>query len=170
MPSRARRTFLVATAAVATLIITGCSSGTATSETSALTAPTLTASVPARASSAPTPAPAQGGEQGEGGENGEGGEQGEGGGPQVTPPPSAGTTTTYTLDGIAQHATTADCWTTIGGGVFDVTQWIPLHPGGPQVVAALCGSDGSAAYNTRHGRQNEPAQVLAYFQVGVLSS
>lgn len=74
----------------------------------------------------------------------------------------------YTLAQVAKHNTPADCWTVVNGQVYDVTSWINRHPGGPDVIRALCGIDGSAAFLQQHGNQGEPMAILANFRLGTL--
>lgn len=83
------------------------------------------------------------------------------GGPQ---PASSG----YTLADVAQHNSASSCWTAINGNVYDVTNWINQHPGGPQRILNLCGTDGSSAFNNQHGGQARPESELATFLIGKL--
>lgn len=89
----------------------------------------------------------------------------------ISTAPSATTTSkTYTLVDVAQHNSASSCWSTINGGVYDLTSWISKHPGGQQAILSLCGTDGSAAFNAQHGGQRRPANELAGFQIGTLST
>jgi NAD(P)H-flavin reductase/predicted heme/steroid binding protein len=47
----------------------------------------------------------------------------------------------YTAEEVAQHNTEADCWVTVAGKVLDVTEYLPKHPGGKQLVARSAGQD-----------------------------
>ncbi len=76
---------------------------------------------------------------------------------------------TYTLAQISTHRDASSCWTTINGGVYDVTTWINQHPGGPEAILSLCGKDGSDAFNGQHGGQARPASELATFKIGILA-
>ena len=87
----------------------------------------------------------------------------------TTSVPKVSASGTYTLAQVAAHKTPADCWTTINGGVYNVTSWISEHPGGAQAIIGLCGIDGSAAFNGQHGGQARPATELAGFKVGTLT-
>ena len=82
-----------------------------------------------------------------------------------TPTPQPGV---YTLADVAKHSNKSDCWTTINGGVYNVTSWINQHPGGEQAIIGLCGIDGSSAFNGQHGTQKRPASELASFKIGIL--
>ena len=84
--------------------------------------------------------------------------------PSLTP-----TVKTYTLAEVAKHSTQSSCWSTVNGGVYDLTAWIGQHPGGPDAILGMCGKDGSAAFNDQHGGQRRPANELAGFKIGNLS-
>ncbi len=70
---------------------------------------------------------------------------------------SGGSTTsqTYTLDDVAKHNTKDDCWAVINGEIYDLTSFIPRHPGGDEILRA-CGIDGSSFFNQRHTPEGEP--------------
>lgn len=74
----------------------------------------------------------------------------------------------YSLADVAKHGTESDCWAAINGGVYNLTTWIPRHPGGKQAIIGLCGKDGSAAFNDQHGSGAQQQAILATFKVGTL--
>ena len=74
----------------------------------------------------------------------------------------------YTLADVTTHSTESDCWSTINGGVYNLTSWIPRHPGGKQAIEGLCGKDGSAAFNAQHGGGAQQATILATMKIGTL--
>jgi cytochrome b involved in lipid metabolism len=76
--------------------------------------------------------------------------------------------TEYTLTQVATHNKKTDCWTTINGGVYNVTSWIDEHPGGADAIISLCGIDGSSAFVDQHSGQKRPANELATFKIGNL--
>jgi cytochrome b involved in lipid metabolism len=76
---------------------------------------------------------------------------------------------TYTLAEIATHNTEQSCYVTIRGEVYDVTQWIPKHPGGPQRIINLCGTDATQAFETKHDDAPKPNAMLATFKIGELA-
>lgn len=86
---------------------------------------------------------------------------------------------TYTLAEVATHNNENDCWTVIDGGVYDITSYIPRHPGGSEILRA-CGTDGSSLFNTRKTADGEEVgsgtphsssarTMLQRFQVGTLA-
>lgn len=90
-----------------------------------------------------------------------------------TPSNISATPSSYTMAQVAAHATPGDCWTVINGNVYDVTGYLPMHPGGEQSIIAVCGKDGTAAFDTRGGRGPHPSSALEVLQnyfVGQLSS
>lgn len=91
-----------------------------------------------------------------------------------TSPASASTQTTsasgsYTLATVAKHNNATSCWAAINGNVYDLTAWINQHPGGPDKIVSICGTDGSAAFNRQHGGQARPASELKSFLLGPLA-
>lgn len=74
----------------------------------------------------------------------------------------------YTLADVAQHEDASSCWSAINGKVYDLAPWISRHPGGPQAILSICGTDGSAAFNAQHGGQRRPENELVDFFIGNL--
>jgi cytochrome b involved in lipid metabolism len=58
------------------------------------------------------------------------------------------TSDSYTLTDVAMHNTKEDCWMVINNKVYDVTNYISSHPGGPAILEA-CGIDGTELFETR---------------------
>jgi cytochrome b involved in lipid metabolism len=86
----------------------------------------------------------------------------------VTTTPSD-TSATYTLADVQTHSDASSCWTVIDGTVYDLTQWIPQHPGGEAAIESICGIDGSAAFHGQHDHAQEQESILATFKIGTLS-
>jgi L-lactate dehydrogenase (cytochrome) len=53
-----------------------------------------------------------------------------------------------TLEEVAKHNTKDDCWTIIKTSVYDITEYIPRHPGGSEIILA-CGTDGTSLFTSR---------------------
>ncbi len=47
----------------------------------------------------------------------------------------------FTAEEVARHNTEADCWVVVAGKVLDVTEYLPKHPGGKQLVSRSAGQD-----------------------------
>lgn len=75
----------------------------------------------------------------------------------------------YALSEVAMHGDVASCWTAIDGMVYDLTSWIPQHPGGEAAIVSLCGTDGTAAFHSQHGDNKKQADILATFKIGALA-
>lgn len=70
---------------------------------------------------------------------------------------------------IAKHNSRSSCWSAVSGSVYDLTSWIPNHPGGEGVILSMCGKDGTVLYNGEHGGRSKPARILGGFKLGELS-
>lgn len=75
---------------------------------------------------------------------------------------------TYTLADVALHNTPESCWSAVNGAVYDLTGAIDKHPGGPEAIKKICGTDGSALFTKQHDGQEKPNMFLASLKIGVL--
>jgi cytochrome b involved in lipid metabolism len=74
-----------------------------------------------------------------------------------------------TIADIAMHSTRESCWSAMNGSVYDLTSWIPNHPGGERAILSICGIDGSNKYNGQHGGDQKKAMILFGFKIGALA-
>jgi hypothetical protein len=85
----------------------------------------------------------------------------------------------YTREEVAKHMDASSCWTIIEEMVYDVTRYIPNHPGGSEILRA-CGKDGTTLFTTRHTESGERVgsgsahsssaeTTLATFKIGELA-
>ena len=51
---------------------------------------------------------------------------------------------------MAKHNTAESCWVILYGNVYDVTDFIPSHPGGSKIILALAGKDATEDYDPVH--------------------
>ncbi|KAF2003113.1 L-lactate dehydrogenase [Amniculicola lignicola CBS 123094] len=51
---------------------------------------------------------------------------------------------------VAKHNTAESCWVVLYGNVYDVTNFIPEHPGGSKVILQLAGTDATEEYDPIH--------------------
>lgn len=63
--------------------------------------------------------------------------------------------TQITMDELSKHADIQSCWLLIDGKVYDVTTFIPGHPGGKEILKG-CGKDATELYNTHGEPQGKP--------------
>lgn len=74
---------------------------------------------------------------------------------------------------IAKHNSPTSCWMIIHGTVYDLTSFFGSHPGGDRALQSSCGTDASAAFDTRGGTgsHSQAAQaMLARYSLGVLGT
>lgn len=55
-----------------------------------------------------------------------------------------------TPEELAKHHTRSDCWIAIDGVVYDVSRFVPYHPGGTKVLEMYAGRDASAPFARSH--------------------
>lgn len=51
---------------------------------------------------------------------------------------------------VAKHNKPNDCWVVIDGYVYELTEFAPVHPGGPSVIKSNAGKDVSAIFDPLH--------------------
>eukprot|EP00985_Skeletonema_marinoi_P002618 scaffold1069_cov112-Skeletonema_marinoi.AAC.2 len=54
-------------------------------------------------------------------------------------------------DELQQHNTGDDCWVSIHGLVYDLTDFVDEHPAGPESITELAGKDGTEEFQAVHG-------------------
>ena len=82
---------------------------------------------------------------------------------------ASGTKPLITLAEIATHNTKADCWTTIEGKVYNMTSFIPSHPGGDKILV-VCGKDGTQAFMNQHNNGQMQLNILSQLYIGDLAT
>ena len=88
-----------------------------------------------------------------------------GGGLNNTPWPTVGeiaTMSPVTSAELATHNTQEDCWVSYQRIVFDLTAWLPKHPGSAQAIAPYCGTsqEFEQAFSDQHA-QMQVGRLLA---------
>jgi cytochrome b involved in lipid metabolism len=78
------------------------------------------------------------------------------------------TTGTLTAAEVLKHSTGTDCWSVIKGEVYDLTSYVKDHPGGANLIKAICGKDGSSSFASQHAGAAKPKNILAAFALGPL--
>lgn len=87
------------------------------------------------------------------------------------PPASAADApATITMADVARRSSPDECWTVVDGLVYDMTPFVARHPAGQEAIVEMCGRDATEDYREEHAGQAEPADWLAVFRIGVLST
>lgn len=98
--------------------------------------------------------------------------------PTPTTPPAGSTPapnfiptgTTYTVAQVAEKNTKSSCWTIINGDVYDITSYVPNHPGGEAEIVKICGKDGTQLFaKPMEHKEGGASDVLAGFKIGTLA-
>jgi hypothetical protein len=89
--------------------------------------------------------------------------------PSPTPTVEVTTQAGYTMAKVKENNSSASCWSVINGNVYNLTQWINSHPGGPSVIRGLCGVDGTSSFNGKHRGDGGPASILTGYLLGPLA-
>jgi len=127
----------------------------ATPEATASATPTPAQSATPKSSVSATPTPSQSATQSPS--------------PTKSATPSVTTALTkLTLEEVKKHDSGTSCWSIIYGNVFDLTKWITKHPGGAGVIRAICGKDGTSAFEGQHAGEGRPANQLSNYFLGKL--
>eukprot|EP00484_Ammonia_sp_Unknown_P025452 CAMPEP_0197027504 /NCGR_PEP_ID=MMETSP1384-20130603/7403_1 /TAXON_ID=29189 /ORGANISM="Ammonia sp." /LENGTH=225 /DNA_ID=CAMNT_0042456359 /DNA_START=27 /DNA_END=704 /DNA_ORIENTATION=+ len=64
----------------------------------------------------------------------------------------------YRMEEVKKHNKRDDCWMVLNGNVFDITEYIPYHPGGDEILKAK-GRDGTVLFYTFHRWVNVEALI-----------
>merc|ERR1712000_740361 len=51
---------------------------------------------------------------------------------------------------IAKHNSRDSCWVIVHGKAYDVTDFLPEHPGGPKIILKYAGKDATEEYDPIH--------------------
>ncbi len=87
----------------------------------------------------------------------------------TTPTPTPTTPQGYTKADVALHATEQSCWSIVNGSVYDLTSYVPKHPGGKKNILKICGKDGTSLFEGQHGGESKPEARLATLYKGPLA-
>jgi len=74
----------------------------------------------------------------------------------------------FTAAEVATHNSETSCYTIIRGNVYDVTAFIPKHPGGTKPILTGCGTDNTDTFVKKHGGQEKMEQTLETMKIGTL--
>jgi len=57
---------------------------------------------------------------------------------------------TYTTEEVSKHSTKGDCWLIIKGQVYNVTEFLSIHPGGSSILVSVGGQDATEYFEELH--------------------
>ncbi|KAL1952095.1 hypothetical protein VTO73DRAFT_1244 [Trametes versicolor] len=77
---------------------------------------------------------------------------------------------TLALDEVAKHNSRSSCWVIIKDKVYDVTEFLPDHPGGAKIILKYAGKDATSAYEPIHPPDALDKNLPAEKHLGVLDS
>jgi cytochrome b involved in lipid metabolism len=60
---------------------------------------------------------------------------------------------TFSAEEVAKHDKEADVWVIVGGEVYDVTKFLPDHPGGKKAILLYAGKDATEEFDMLHERR-----------------
>ncbi|EED78977.1 predicted protein, partial [Postia placenta Mad-698-R] len=69
---------------------------------------------------------------------------------------------------VADLYTNSDCWVIVDNKVYDVTDFIPAHPGGARMLLNFAGRDATAASRPFHAPPRIAAALPAHKHLGEL--
>jgi cytochrome b involved in lipid metabolism len=74
-----------------------------------------------------------------------------------------------TQDVVSEYNTAESCWTIIDGNVYDVTSYVPRHPGGIGEIVKACGKDGTSLFESVSDHERGGARgILEEYYLGPL--
>ncbi|KAK4131689.1 FMN-linked oxidoreductase [Trichocladium antarcticum] len=56
----------------------------------------------------------------------------------------------FSAEEVARHTSPESCWVVLHGNVYDVTEFLPEHPGGSRIILQLAGRDATPEYDPIH--------------------
>ena len=57
---------------------------------------------------------------------------------------------TYTAEEVKKHNTKDDCWLIIKNIVYNVTEFLSIHPGGSSIMLSVAGQDATEYFEELH--------------------
>lgn len=72
-----------------------------------------------------------------------------------------------TSNEVAQHNSANDCFIIISNKIYNITNFLPYHPGGINAILPYCGKDGTAAFANHSQNANN---ILSSYYIGELNN
>lgn len=61
----------------------------------------------------------------------------------------------YNIAEVSKHNTESDCWQIIDNKVYNLTAFVPNHPGGMKKIIEWCGKDSTKIFNLQHSPETK---------------
>eukprot|EP00742_Colponemidia_sp_Colp-10_P004155 GILJ01004434.1.p1 GENE.GILJ01004434.1~~GILJ01004434.1.p1 ORF type:complete len:205 (+),score=26.80 GILJ01004434.1:41-655(+) len=74
----------------------------------------------------------------------------------------------FTMEQVAEHNEEHDAWTVLNGRVYDITSYIPYHPGGIPKIKLAMGKDCTKLFNAYHPWVNSEI-LIGKLLIGMLA-
>lgn len=75
----------------------------------------------------------------------------------------------YTVSEVATHNSVSSCWVVFRGYVYDISQYLQIHPGGPKTLMDKGGRDMTSDFNLAHGEDDyRVASMIGPYKIGRL--
>ncbi|KAG8525542.1 uncharacterized protein KY384_009186 [Bacidia gigantensis] len=75
---------------------------------------------------------------------------------------------TLTFSEMKAHDSEKDCWIAVHSKIYNITEYIPSHPGGSEIILRYAGTDATAAYDEIHAPQIIEETLAPEKQIGLL--
>ena len=73
----------------------------------------------------------------------------------------------FTIDEVKKHNKKGDAWTIIENKVYNITSWIPKHPGG-QIIMKAVGKDATQLFIANNHPSYVKNKILPKYYIGSL--
>ena len=76
----------------------------------------------------------------------------------------------YSASQVAEHNCLSDAWVVYGNKVFDITEFLKIHPGGDEITLEHLGKDVTDVLNSEilHRHSDNAIQLMTQYCVGEL--
>lgn len=77
----------------------------------------------------------------------------------------------FTPADVAENHTLACCWTIFRNGVYDITEYLTIHPGGPKILLDKGGRDMTIDFGITHGAENNRIiSMMEAYRIGIVKN
>jgi cytochrome b involved in lipid metabolism len=73
--------------------------------------------------------------------------------------------TVMSLEEVGKHTSVNDCWVLLHGVVYDVSKYLDEHPGGPEIIQDVAGTDATEEFEDI-GHSPEARELLGQMKIG----